>query len=78
MLLPPSIFPPTTIVCRDSDKEDPYCRLAILDRRHQDSPAVKKGNIADWETAGIVVGPAQETSVKQVTLEPTWDEELTL
>ncbi len=59
-------------------KSDPYCRLAILDRRHQDSPAVKKGNIADWETAGIVVGPAQETSVKQVTLEPTWDEELTL
>ena len=58
-------------------KSDPYCRMGILSRMHQDSSAVKKGNLLDWEKEGLVK-EVVNTAVKVATLSPVWNECLVL
>ena len=44
---------------------------------HQDSSAVKKGNLLDWEKEGLVK-EVVNTAVKVATLSPVWNECLVL
>lgn len=58
-------------------KSDPYCRLCILSRKHQDTHAVRHGTISDWLKSKLVTKSCV-TNVKNETLEPVWNEEFTL
>ena len=65
--LPPSL----------SGKSDPYCKLAILSRKHQGSPHVRQKDMADWQKANLIQDIVQ-TTVRPETLEPVWNEKMEL
>ena len=56
---------------------DPYCVMGILHRRHLDDKLVKKGNLHDWLEPGMVKSVVQSTA-KEKTLEPEWNESFEL
>ena len=69
------IFVRTSFFFDLSGKCDPYCKLAILAKRHINAKVIQKGNISDWVVEGIV----EEESIKQSTskvstMEPEWEE----
>ena len=66
----PSVPPPPGL-------SDPYCRLGILPREHENSRAVQQKRLMDWQKERLV-GEIASTTVKPATLEPTWNEDFEL
>jgi BAI1-associated protein 3 len=58
-------------------KSDPYCKITILPRSHQNSPQVRQKNIDDWKKTSLVKD-VLHTTVRPETLNPIWNEHFEL
>ena len=56
---------------------DPYCRLGILNEKHQEKSVVKHKDLEEWQRERLVESLAA-TTVKPATLEPEWNEDVYL